>query len=133
LKKKYFKSFSFVYRLILAAATLLFATGRFTSNNRNWLLLYLISTIILLTIYQRRPYHAMLWRITFCLVLASAGFMIYQLYDVFFVCECFTMRDNMRTALFFLLLFIAGLVVYGMAAHVMREESPIRRPIHRQH
>ncbi|WP_276503614.1 hypothetical protein [Terrimonas pollutisoli] len=134
---KLYRICSIIYRLILGLAIPALLAGNFLvaaaghsktiSRKDYFLFAYLLSTVTLLTLYhntdkERHTGKRILFFIVAALVLVSIVFELYSLYDIFFLCRCFTASDNIGTLLIFLFSVIATIVFAGIIREQKKSE-----------
>ena len=120
---------SIIYRLVLVLIVPANLLGNLLAaiagHNRNFswvdylMFGYLLLTAILLTLYykikKRQAKHTgFLFYVVSGLVFMSIVFQLYQLYDIFFICRCFSPEENVFTAAIFIFLIISSIVFIGL-------------------
>jgi len=124
-----YKTCSFIYRIVLVLIIPLLLTGQFlvsvAGHNRDFdksnyiSFVYIILTVILLTIFQKadkenKSIRTALRYVIIALVLISIGFEMSSLYDIFLICKCFTIGDNIISAIIILFTFITTMLLIGL-------------------
>lgn len=127
--KLLYKISSIIYRFTLMLAIPLLLFGNFLTaaagHNRNFswtdylMFVYLIGTVVLLTLYYRIERENsrtsnFLFLISTGLVLTSIVVALYELYDIFFICKCFEIGDKITSILISFFVIIATIVVTGL-------------------
>lgn len=124
-----YKVSSIIYRLILTLVIPASLVGNFLTgeagHNRDFrwfdylFFLYLIVTVGLLTLYNNlgneyKTSNTGLFFVVETLILISIVLGLYQLYDTFFVCKCFTNGDNISILMLSVFVTISVMVFWGL-------------------
>lgn len=139
--KMLYKSASIVYRLVLTLAILALLLGNFLSavaghnTQFNWtdylLFAYLIVTVATLTIYTKIETEdlnitVILFFLTAALITTGILLVLYELYDSFFICNCYSGEDTVISILLFAFIVISTILLVGL---IRRRKAIVKSPL----